>query len=185
MGAVLGVLQLRVPRHAHGMTGRRGGAWPKPGPAGRLQTTSLGRSFVRGEARRAPHRCRPARPRRVDTRRKLLSGRKVLTNPALSWPSVGSPSTRGRRSQPAGSGRTSHWWQKSANSRNESDYWRPTANGWEAGIRTPITASRAPCATVERPPSNRSAAPSRHEPPTISTPAGRSQAGARRGAPAG
>src|SRR5687768_5536871 len=27
--------------------------------------------------------------------------------------------------------------------------------GWEAGIRTPITASRAPCPTVERPPSNR------------------------------
>src|SRR5690348_13373391 len=25
--------------------------------------------------------------------------------------------------------------------------------GWEAGIRTPITASRAPCPTVERPPS--------------------------------
>src|SRR5688572_30362346 len=27
--------------------------------------------------------------------------------------------------------------------------------GWEAGIRTPITASRAPCPTVERPPSIR------------------------------
>jgi len=26
-------------------------------------------------------------------------------------------------------------------------------SGWEAGIRTPITASRAPCPTVERPPS--------------------------------
>ena len=30
----------------------------------------------------------------------------------------------------------------------------PEADGWEAGIRTPITASRARCPTVERPPSN-------------------------------
>src|SRR6185295_8205141 len=30
---------------------------------------------------------------------------------------------------------------------------RSERNGWEAGIRTPITASRAPCPTVERPPS--------------------------------
>ena len=37
--------------------------------------------------------------------------------------------------------------------------WRTHAKqllGWEAGIRTPITASRARCPTVERPPSTES-----------------------------
>jgi hypothetical protein len=36
---------------------------------------------------------------------------------------------------------------------NVPDFARNRGIGWEAGIRTPITASRAPCPTVERPPS--------------------------------
>src|SRR5687768_152010 len=41
-------------------------------------------------------------------------------------------------------------------------------DGWEAGIRTPITASRAPCPTVERPPSARSRNPAAQEPLILS-----------------
>src|SRR5688572_14961762 len=37
------------------------------------------------------------------------------------------------------------------NTRNTEES-REFRYGWEAGIRTPITASRAPCPTVERPP---------------------------------
>ena len=48
-------------------------------------------------------------------------------------------------------------------------------SGWEAGIRTPITASRAPCPTVERPPSGRPRRSSRREPPMISAEPRRSQ----------
>src|SRR6187399_1408809 len=49
-------------------------------------------------------------------------------------------------------------------------------NGWEAGIRTPITASRAPCPTVERPPSGRPRRSTRRELPMISAEPRRSQA---------
>ena len=50
--------------------------------------------------------------------------------------------------------------------------------GWEAGIRTPITASRAPCPTVERPPSDRPQISAGQEPPIVSGACCERQAGA-------
>ena len=47
--------------------------------------------------------------------------------------------------------------------------------GWEAGIRTPITASRAPCPTVERPPSIRPRNSAGQEPPIVSAASGQGQ----------
>src|SRR5687767_9724425 len=53
--------------------------------------------------------------------------------------------------------------------------------GWEAGIRTPITASRAPCPTVERPPSIRPRKTRGQELAIVQTRSGPAQTNAARG----